>query len=210
MDIAVSTTSAAAGSSTSGSGTSLAQLKSQLAAKQAELSKAETDADKEAISKEITTLKASITKAEASAGDSGTQQSVSSPGAADGGKTVAVTSADRAAPAARLSSGASEVLMQMRPGGAKPPQGGEEPDFSTLYSELDSDQDGRLTKAEFAAGAKAEGDADYASALFDALDSDGTGGLSLDQFTEGLRQDGPGGRDGAGGPDGRGEGWTSR
>lgn len=83
-----------------------------------------------------------------------------------------------------------DVLMLMRP----PGQGAapdEAPDFSKLYADLDTDDDGSLSKTEFVAGSEGHLGEEEASALFDTMDSESTGALTEEQFTEGMLEAGP-------------------
>lgn len=198
--VSTTTTTTTASVSTSSTSTTVAQLKAELTAKQAELESAKTDEDKASINKEISTLKASIAKAEGQSAGNSSQAASSNRGPAKPA-TVAVTSADRAAPESKVSSAAMDVLMTMgAPGGERPE--GAAPDFSKLYDDLDADDDGVLTKSEFVSGSVNRMSEQQAGALFDAMDEEDTGKLSEDQFSEGMLRAGPGGRPPMGPPPG--------
>jgi hypothetical protein len=81
-----------------------------------------------------------------------------------------------------------DVLMKMRPGGGTSGADGEEkPDLSKLYSDMDADEDGKLSKSEFVTANANRMSADNASKLFDKMDSAKTGSVTEDQFAAGMK-----------------------
>ena len=72
-------------------------------------------------------------------------------------------------------------------------------DPSELFSSLDSNDDGTLTRDEFVAGRPQDVSADQAGTLFDQLAGDNTDGLSEDQFASALQAHRPAGGPGKGG-----------
>jgi hypothetical protein len=176
-------------SSVSSSSSGSAALESQLAAKQAELADAKTEEDKTKINEEIAKIKSQLSALKTTEKqDSGQQQKTA---AANGNRaTVGVTSAEKSAPESKVPSEVMDVLMKMRPGGgsgdADKTDNAGPPDFSKLYSDMDSDDDGTVTKTEFVSASADRMSAEDAGKLFDALDSEKSGSISEDQFTSGL------------------------
>lgn len=86
-----------------------------------------------------------------------------------------------------LSSDQFAEAMQAGPGGHARRAG---PDISELFSKLDSDGDGNLTKDEFLAGAPDGVDSEMAANMWDSL-SGGSDSVSSDQFAEAMKANGP-------------------
>jgi len=61
----------------------------------------------------------------------------------------------------------------------------------SLFSKLDTDQDGSLTKDEFVAGRPKDVTASQASKLYSSMDTDSTGSVTEDQFNDGMDQNRP-------------------
>lgn len=85
------------------------------------------------------------------------------------------------------------------------PAGGK-PDPAELFTKLDSDGDGKLTRDEFVAGRPEGASEDQAGQMYDSLAGGNSGGLSVDQFTKGMQSmqppaggPPPGGGEGGGG-----------
>lgn len=83
-----------------------------------------------------------------------------------------------------------------RAGGPRPPPEGDD-ELASLLSDLDTDGDGLVSKAEFVAGRPSDVSEDQAGTLFDSFDSESAGSLSADALTEAMsspssqRPDGP-------------------
>lgn len=179
------TSSLASISSTKSNGS--AALEAQLAAKQAELAEAKTDEDKKEINTEISKLKSQISALKATEKQDTSQASKA---AAKSGSsvTVGVTSAEKAAPESKVPGAVMDVLMKMRPGGGTSGADDEgERDLSKLYSDMDADDDGKLSKSEFVTASANRMGADDAGKLFDAMDSAKTGSVTEDQFATGMK-----------------------
>jgi Ca2+-binding EF-hand superfamily protein len=65
------------------------------------------------------------------------------------------------------------------------------PDPSKLFSKLDADGDGNVTREEFVAGRPDHVSEKEAGKLFDKLDKEGSGSLSQSQFETALKEAGP-------------------
>ena len=82
----------------------------------------------------------------------------------------------------------TEAMSAQRSGRAggppPPPEGGDE--LSSLLSDLDTDGDGLVSKAEFVAGRPSDVSEDQAGTLFDSFDSESAGSLSVDALTEAM------------------------
>ena len=84
-----------------------------------------------------------------------------------------------------------------RAGGPPPPPPEGDDELSSLLSDLDTDGDGLVSKAEFVAGRPSDVSEDQAGTLFDSFDSESAGSLSVDALTEAMsaqssqRPDGP-------------------
>lgn len=59
-------------------------------------------------------------------------------------------------------------------------------DLESLLSDLDTDGDGQVSKAEFVAGRPSDVTEDQATTLFDSFDSEGAGSLSVDALIEAM------------------------
>ncbi|MFA5122353.1 EF-hand domain-containing protein [Zavarzinia sp.] len=68
---------------------------------------------------------------------------------------------------------------------------GTPPSSQDLFSTLDSDGDGKVSKAEFLAGRPDGLREDQATSLFDSIDTEQTGSISADQFAAARPQGGP-------------------
>ncbi len=179
-----STSSSITSVSSSSSGS--AALEAQLAAKQAELAEAKSEDDKTRINEEISKIKSQLTALKATEKQETAQQQKT--GATGGNRmTVGVTSADKSAPESKVASGVMDVLMKMRPaGGTAESETAGPRDPSKLYSEMDTDDDGLLTKDEFVSASADRMSAEDAGKLFDVLDSEKAGSITEDQFKSGL------------------------
>ena len=71
-----------------------------------------------------------------------------------------------------------------RAGGPPPREGDDE--LASRLSELDTDGDGLVSKAEFVAGRPSDVSEDQAGTLFDSFDTEGAGSLSVDALTEAM------------------------
>ncbi len=68
---------------------------------------------------------------------------------------------------------------------------GTAPSSQDLFSKLDSDGDGKVSKAEFLAGRPDGVSEDQATSLFDSIDTEQTGSIGADQFAAAQPQGGP-------------------
>ena len=178
--------------SASTSNADIATLKAELAAKQSELSEAKTDDEKTKINAEITKLKAAIAAAKTS-DKQDTQQTSKSGSKTDGSKseTAQVTSADKAAPEGKVSGAAMDVLMRLSPQGGMmggPSGPGGPMSISDIYSQIDADSDGKVTKDEFVSGRDKHMSEDQATKLFASIDTTNTGSITEDQFAKSIQQ----------------------
>jgi hypothetical protein len=175
---------------TTGGNSDAAALQSELASKQVELAQAKTDDDKARINAEIAQLKAQIAALQTT-GQDAAQASKQDAKADVKAKPSGVTPADKAAPESRVSSSAMDVLMRFGPQGGMMPPGvrngaGGPPNIAQIYSDMDSDSDGKVTKDEFVAGSKDRLGEDKAGKLFDRIDSRNAGSITEEQFAEGV------------------------
>lgn len=69
--------------------------------------------------------------------------------------------------------------------------GNKKPDISELFSKIDTNGDGKVSKEEFVATRPSEVSETNAASLFDKMDSDGTGSLSQTQLKEGMEKNKP-------------------
>ena len=91
----------------------------------------------------------------------------------------------------RVPSAALDVLMKMRPaGGEEKVEKEEHPDLSKLYEDMDSDDDGKVTKNEFVSANADRMGADNASKLFASIDSENSGSISEDQLAASMPKPG--------------------
>ncbi|ARO33897.1 calcium-binding EF-hand domain-containing protein (plasmid) [Rhizobium sp. NXC14] len=71
-----------------------------------------------------------------------------------------------------------------RPNGPPPPD--DDDQLAPMLSDLDTDGDGLVSKAEFVAGRPSDVSEDQAGTLFDSFDSEGAGSLSVDALSEAM------------------------
>ena len=184
---AITGTTSSVSSVASSSKSASAALEAELASKQAELAEAKTDEDKKTINDEISKIKSQISALKATEKQDASQAAKAT---AKSGNTatVGVTSAEKAAPESRVPGAVMDVLMKMRPGGGPSgPDGEDKPDLSKLYSDMDADDDGKLSKTEFVAANGNRMSTDDAGKLFDAMDTGKTGSITQDQFTAAVK-----------------------
>lgn len=184
-------------SSAASSKSEAASLKAELAAKQSELAQAKTDDEKSKINAEITKLKAEIAALKAT--DQQDTSEASAKNDASKKTSAQVTSAGKAAPESKVSDSAMDVLMRLGPqGGMMPPGGrnaaGGPPDISQIYTDMDSDSDGKVTKDEFVSGSADHMSEDRASQIFASIDSQNTGSITEEQFAKSMMHGPEGGR----------------
>ncbi|QRM56948.1 EF-hand domain-containing protein [Sinorhizobium sp. BG8] len=74
------------------------------------------------------------------------------------------------------------------------------PSSEDLFSSIDADGDGTITRAEFVNARPENVSEEDATSLFDSLDSEGTGSLTEEQFVEGLEANRPAGPPPGGAP----------
>jgi len=74
------------------------------------------------------------------------------------------------------------------------------PSPSELFSMMDTDSNGSVSKEEFLAAKPDHVSEDQASALFDSIDTEGTGSITSEQFANSMPAGGPGHMAGAGAP----------
>ncbi|OWV72691.1 calcium-binding protein [Rhizobium sp. R339] len=70
--------------------------------------------------------------------------------------------------------------------GGPPPLREVDDELASRLSELDTDGDGLVSKAEFVAGRPSDVSEDQAGTLFDSFDTEGAGSLSVDALTEAM------------------------
>lgn len=186
-----------ASSSTSGS-TDTTSLKAQLAAKQTALEQAKTDDEKTKLNTEITTLKAQI--AAASTSDSQSSQQANSKADSSDGRRARWE--ESRPPEGKISSAVMSVLMQLSQGGMMPPDGdidgGERPSAADLYTKMDSDKNGSVSKSEFVAARPEHASEEEATSFYNSIDTKGTGSITEQQLADSMQNRGD-----HGGPDGR-------
>ncbi|MGO6855511.1 EF-hand domain-containing protein [Rhizobium leguminosarum] len=73
-----------------------------------------------------------------------------------------------------------------RADGPPPPPPSDDDDLASPLSDLDTDSDGLVSKAEFVAGRPSDVSEEQAGTLFDSFDSEGSGSLSVDTLTEAM------------------------
>lgn len=179
---AVTSASNSISSVSSSSKSGSAAIEAQLSAKRAELAEAKTEEDKTKINNEISKLTAQLSALKATEKQDATQTQKALPRRGEG-TTVNVTSAEKAAPESKVPSAVMDVLMKMRPSGGVAESDEEGPrDLSTLYSDMDADDDGKVTKNEFVSASADHMSEDDASELFAAIDSQNTGSITEEQL----------------------------
>jgi DNA segregation ATPase FtsK/SpoIIIE-like protein len=84
----------------------------------------------------------------------------------------------------------------------KPPDGdvesGERPSAADLYTKMDSDKDGSVTKSEFVAARPEHASEEEATSFYNSIDTKGTGSITEQQLADSMKNKG-----GPGGPEGR-------
>src|SRR5258708_796111 len=81
--------------------------------------------------------------------------------------------------------GIQSLVAQAQPAAAPPPP----PSLSDLFNQLDTDQNGQLTKAELEQAFTSQGGTtEEADSLFSQLDPNGTGSVTQAQFESGMKQ----------------------
>jgi hypothetical protein len=184
----------------SSSSDNTAKLKTQLADKQSQLSQAKTDQEKAQLNAEITQLKAEISAAQTtgSSSNSSAANASSRTHKWDEAKLKgAFNTADKAAPESKMSSANMDVLMRMgQKGGMMPPGGpgmGGPQDLSKMYTNMDGDDDGKVTKDEFVSANADHMGKDQAAKVYDEIDTQNTGSITEDQFVQSVKQHDRGG-----------------
>jgi Ca2+-binding EF-hand superfamily protein len=81
---------------------------------------------------------------------------------------------------------AMSAQQSERAEGPPPPPPSDDDDLASLLSDLDTDGDGQVSKAEFVAGRPSDVSEEQAGTLFDSFDSEGAGSLSVDTLTEAM------------------------
>ncbi|WSH68857.1 EF-hand domain-containing protein (plasmid) [Rhizobium ruizarguesonis] len=81
---------------------------------------------------------------------------------------------------------AMSAQQSERAEGPPPPPPSDDDDLASMLSDLDTDGDGQVSKAEFVAGRPSDVSEDRAGTLFDSFDSEGSGSLSVDTLTEAM------------------------
>jgi len=219
MVSAVSSTSTAAttasSSSSSDSKSKAAELKAELADKQSQLGQAKTDQQKAQLNAEITQLKAEIAAAQTT-GDSSSSSSASTSSKThkwdDAKQKGAFSTADKAAPESKMSSANMDVLMRMGQKGGMMPHGGPgiggPQDVAKMYSNMDGDDDGKVTKDEFVSANADRMGKDQAAKVYSEIDTQNTGSITEDQFAQSLKEHDHGGNSWMGPPGGGAPAWN--
>ncbi|QIO54288.1 EF-hand domain-containing protein (plasmid) [Rhizobium leguminosarum bv. trifolii] len=81
---------------------------------------------------------------------------------------------------------AMSAQQSERAEGPPPPPSSDDDDLASLLSDLDTDGDGLVSKAEFVADRPSDVSGEQAGTLFDSFDSAGSGSLSVDTLTEAM------------------------
>ncbi|MGR9138644.1 EF-hand domain-containing protein (plasmid) [Rhizobium leguminosarum] len=81
---------------------------------------------------------------------------------------------------------AMSAQQSERAEGPPPPPPSDDDDLASLLSDLDTDGDGLVSKAEFVASRPSDVSEEQAGTLFDSFDSEGSGSLSVDALTEAM------------------------
>ncbi|MBB4332223.1 EF-hand domain-containing protein [Rhizobium leguminosarum] len=81
---------------------------------------------------------------------------------------------------------AMSAQQSERAEGPPPPPPSDDDDLASLLSDLDTDGDGLVSKAEFVASRPSDLSEEQAGTLFDSFDSEGSGSLSVDALTEAM------------------------
>ena len=81
---------------------------------------------------------------------------------------------------------AMSAQQSERAEGPPPPPPSDDDDLASLLSDLDTDGDRQVSKAEFVAGRPSDVSEEQAGTLFDSFDSEGSGSLSVDALTEAM------------------------
>ena len=105
----------------------------------------------------------------------------------------------------QLAEGLQAALIAIQ-GDGQPPFMGERPDPAKSFAELDTDEDGTISREEFIAGRPDEISEEQASAMFDRLAGEGADSLTEEQLRAAMQPPPPPG--GMGGPGG--SGWRRR
>jgi hypothetical protein len=192
------TTSATTVLSTATSGSQEATLKAQLASKQNELAQAKTDEDKATLNAEIAKLKAQISALQTTSKQQTDQSADAGHKRPDfrNGDAGDYSSADKSAPEGKMKGPAMDVMMRMgQQGGMMPPGGGHNgpgpQDISQMYTDMDTDSDGKVTKDEFVSNADGHMSEEDASKIYASIDTEGTGSITEDQFAASLKSHRP-------------------
>ena len=189
---AISSTSSIPTTSTTTSTASVsaetAKLKTELANKQAELAEA--------------ALKAEIAATQ-TAEKQGTQQTAKPTGRPDANAAMGGWEGSRP-PEGKVSGAVMSVLMQLSQQGMIPPDsemhGAGRPSAEDRYAEMDSDDNGAVTKDEFVAARPEHASEEEATSFYSSIDTEGTGSISQEQFASVTKA--PDGQRGPGGPGG--------
>ncbi|MBY3045456.1 EF-hand domain-containing protein [Rhizobium leguminosarum] len=81
---------------------------------------------------------------------------------------------------------AMSAQQSERAEGPPPPPPSDDDDLTSMLSDLDTDGDGQVSKAEFVAGRPSDVSEEQAGTLFDSFDSESSGSLSVDTLTEAM------------------------
>jgi hypothetical protein len=94
-----------------------------------------------------------------------------------------------------MATGMQSVLLQAQEDNQRSIHQGGPPDPEKMFTELDTDADGTVTRDEFVAARPDDVSEDQAGAFFDkiasAASADSSSGLSQDQLAEGMKTAGP-------------------
>jgi Ca2+-binding EF-hand superfamily protein len=88
-----------------------------------------------------------------------------------------------AGPAGRTSGNAMSAVMQLPQGGPD----GQGPDASEMFSKMDSDSDGKVTKSEFVSSRPDDVSADMATKMYTSIDTDNTGSITETQLADAMK-----------------------
>ncbi|HWU61857.1 MAG TPA: EF-hand domain-containing protein [Ensifer sp.] len=85
--------------------------------------------------------------------------------------------------AGRASGKAMSGIMQLPQGGPD----GKGPDAGKMFSKMDGDGDGKVTKSEFLSSRPDDASAEMATKMYNSIDTDGTGSFTESQFADAMK-----------------------
>jgi Ca2+-binding EF-hand superfamily protein len=92
-----------------------------------------------------------------------------------------------AGPAGKTPGGAMDVVMRLQHGGSD----GKGPDAAEMFSHLDGNSDGKVTKDEFVSSRPDDASAEMATKFYSSIDTDNTGSITEQQFAKAMDKQHP-------------------